>query len=106
MFFYFQQLPEPLFLYQFYNNFIGLAKECQRVIVAEAEKCQGNQIKDKFGPSPQMNAVIFKIKDLLRQLPVANYRTLRHLFAHLNKYGPRLFVFCSLHKDSEMQTSS
>ncbi|XP_013862949.1 rho GTPase-activating protein 29 isoform X2 [Austrofundulus limnaeus] len=82
---YLRQLPEPLFLYRFYNNFIGLAKECQRVIVAEADKCPGSQIKDKFGPSPQMNAVIFKVRDLLRQLPVANYRTLRHLLAHLNK---------------------
>ncbi|XP_076601794.1 rho GTPase-activating protein 29-like isoform X1 [Chaetodon auriga] len=80
---YLRQLPEPLILYRYYNDFIGLAKECQRVIVEEADKPQSTG--EKGGPSVHLNRVIFKIRDCLRQLPTANYRTLRFLIAHLNR---------------------
>ncbi|XP_039999597.1 rho GTPase-activating protein 29-like isoform X1 [Xiphias gladius] len=82
---YLRQLPEPLILYRYYNDFIGLSKECQRVIVEEADKPQNTQTGERGGPSIQLNRVIFKIRDLLRQLPSANYRTLRFLIAHLNR---------------------
>ncbi|XP_023263162.1 rho GTPase-activating protein 29-like isoform X1 [Seriola lalandi dorsalis] len=82
---YLRQLPEPLILYRYYNDVIGLSKECQRVIVEEADKRQTTQTEEKVGPSIQLNRVIFKIRDLLRQLPTANYRTLRYLIAHLNR---------------------
>uniref|UniRef100_A0A3Q4H4V7 Rho GTPase-activating protein 29 n=1 Tax=Neolamprologus brichardi TaxID=32507 RepID=A0A3Q4H4V7_NEOBR len=83
---YLRQLPEPLIHYRFYNDVIGLAKECQRVIVEEADnKAQNNQPREKTGPSMQLNRVIFKIRDLFRQLPPANYRTLRYLIAHLHR---------------------
>uniref|UniRef100_A0AAZ3QCB2 Rho GTPase-activating protein 29 n=1 Tax=Oncorhynchus tshawytscha TaxID=74940 RepID=A0AAZ3QCB2_ONCTS len=64
---YLRQLPEPLILYRYYNDFIGLAKE----------RVEGEHIK--------LNRVIFKIRDLLRQLPPAHYRTLRFLTAHLHR---------------------
>ncbi|KAM4552606.1 rho GTPase-activating protein 29-like isoform 1-T1 [Odontesthes bonariensis] len=82
---YLRQLPEPLILYRFYNDFIGLAKECQRVIVEEKDKRHSTQPGEKGGPSIKLNRVIFKIRDLLRQLPTANYKTLRYLMAHLNR---------------------
>ncbi|KAM7379619.1 hypothetical protein PAMP_005161 [Pampus punctatissimus] len=82
---YLRQLPEPLILYRYYNDIIGLAKECQRVIVEEADRSQSTQTVEKGGPSIQLNRVIFKIRDLLRQLPITNYRTLRYLIAHLNR---------------------
>uniref|UniRef100_A0A669DCY4 Rho GTPase-activating protein 29 n=1 Tax=Oreochromis niloticus TaxID=8128 RepID=A0A669DCY4_ORENI len=83
---YLRQLPEPLIHYRFYNDVIGLAKECQKVIVEEADnKAQNNQPREKTGPSMQLNRVIFKIRDLFRQLPPANYRTLRYLIAHLHR---------------------
>ncbi|KAM8850428.1 rho GTPase-activating protein 29-like isoform 2-T2 [Spinachia spinachia] len=82
---YLRQLPEPLILYRHYNDVIGLAKECQRVIVEEAEKPPSTPPGEKGGSSIQLNGVIFKIRDLLRQLPTANYRTLRFLIAHLNR---------------------
>ncbi|XP_042353609.1 rho GTPase-activating protein 29-like isoform X2 [Plectropomus leopardus] len=82
---YLRQLPEPLILYRYYNDIIGLAKECQRVIVEEADKPQSPQTGEKGGPSVQLNRVIFKIRDLLRQLPTANYKTLCFLIAHLNR---------------------
>uniref|UniRef100_A0AAZ3NMD1 Rho GTPase-activating protein 29 n=1 Tax=Oncorhynchus tshawytscha TaxID=74940 RepID=A0AAZ3NMD1_ONCTS len=73
---YLRQLPEPLILYRYYNDFIGLAKESQRVIIEEKSGVEGD-IK--------LNRVIFKIRDLLRQLPPAHYRTLRFLTAHLHR---------------------
>ncbi|KAK9538763.1 hypothetical protein VZT92_003913 [Zoarces viviparus] len=82
---YLRQLPEPLILYRYYNDIIGLSKECQRVIVEEADKPPSTQTGEKEGASVQLNRVIFKIRDLLRQLPTANYRTLRFLIAHLNR---------------------
>uniref|UniRef100_A0A672JRT4 Rho GTPase-activating protein 29 n=1 Tax=Salarias fasciatus TaxID=181472 RepID=A0A672JRT4_SALFA len=82
---YLRQLPEPLILYRFYNDFIGLAKECQRVIVEESDKPQNSQTGEKSSPSVQLNKVILKIRDVLRQLPAANYRTLRYLIAHLHR---------------------
>ncbi|XP_037314948.2 rho GTPase-activating protein 29-like [Pungitius pungitius] len=82
---YLRQLPEPLILYRYYNDIIGLAKECQRVIVEEAKKTQSTPLGEKGEASIQLNRVIFKIRDLLRQLPTANYKTLRFLIAHLNR---------------------
>ncbi|KAM9350203.1 rho GTPase-activating protein 29-like [Symphorus nematophorus] len=82
---YLRQLPEPLILYRYYNDFIGLAKECQRVIVEEADKPPSTEAGEKGRPSVQLNRVLFKIRDFLRQLPTANYRTLRFLIAHLNR---------------------
>ncbi|KAF1383607.1 hypothetical protein PFLUV_G00133620 [Perca fluviatilis] len=82
---YLRQLPEPLILYRYYNDIIGLAKECQRVIAEEADKPQSTHAGEKGGTSIQLNRVIFKIRDLLHQLPTTNYRTLRFLIAHLNR---------------------
>lgn len=35
--------------------------------------------------SVELNRVLFKIKDLLRQLPPANYKTLQFLVEHLQR---------------------
>ncbi|XP_061095430.1 rho GTPase-activating protein 29 isoform X2 [Conger conger] len=72
---YLRQLPEPLILFRYYNDFIGLAKECQRIIVEQAE--------DNSQMSIELNRVIFKIRDLLRQLPPAHHKTLQFLIGHL-----------------------
>ncbi|XP_045550446.1 rho GTPase-activating protein 29 isoform X2 [Salmo salar] len=117
---YLRQLPEPLILYRYYNNFIGLAKESQRVIIEEKAAARALQTQDQERPggeqprpggtqpwvegellplttsqpgggelpkqpSIKLNRVIFKIRDLLRQLPPAHYRTLRFLTAHLHR---------------------
>uniref|UniRef100_A0A8D3C4T2 Rho GTPase-activating protein 29 n=1 Tax=Scophthalmus maximus TaxID=52904 RepID=A0A8D3C4T2_SCOMX len=83
---YLRQLPEPLILFRFYNDFIGLAKESQSIIVEEMEAL-------RLSPSPvtpaqvsvELNRVLFKIKDLLRQLPPAHYKTLQFLIEHLHR---------------------
>ncbi|XP_042185099.1 rho GTPase-activating protein 29-like isoform X2 [Oncorhynchus tshawytscha] len=115
---YLRQLPEPLILYRYYNDFIGLAKESQRVIIEEKAVARVLQEHGRPGgeqprpggtqsgvegeqpplttrqpgggelpkqPSIKLNRVIFKIRDLLRQLPPAHYRTLRFLTAHLHR---------------------
>uniref|UniRef100_A0A3Q0STZ8 Rho GTPase-activating protein 29 n=1 Tax=Amphilophus citrinellus TaxID=61819 RepID=A0A3Q0STZ8_AMPCI len=82
---YLRQLPEPLILFRYYNDFIGLAKESQSIIVEELEA-------QRLSPTPvtpgqvsvELNRVLFKIKDVLRQLPPANYRTLQFLIEHLH----------------------
>nr|XP_046216532.1 rho GTPase-activating protein 29-like isoform X2 [Oncorhynchus gorbuscha] len=111
---YLRQLPEPLILYRYYNDIIGLAKESQRVIIEEKAVARALQDQGRPGgeqprpggtqpgvegeqppmrtsqpggdqPSIKLNRVIFKIRDLLRQLPPANYKTLRFLIAHLHR---------------------
>ncbi|XP_076837880.1 rho GTPase-activating protein 29-like [Brachyhypopomus gauderio] len=83
---YLRQLPEPLILYGHYNKFIGLAKEAQRLLV--------DTVDHRVGEQPclnvEVNRVIFKIRDLLRQLPPAHYRTLHFLVAHLHSLRPRV----------------
>ncbi|XP_029003946.1 rho GTPase-activating protein 29 isoform X2 [Betta splendens] len=87
---YLRQLPEPLILFRYYNDFIGLAKESQSIIVEELEAL-------RLSPSPvtpaqvsvELNRVLFKIKDLLRQLPSAHYKTLQFLIEHLHRVTER-----------------
>lgn len=81
------QLPEPLILFRYYNDFIGLAKESQSIIMEELEAL-------RVSPTPvtpaqvsvELNRVLFKIRDLLRQLPPAHYKTLQFLIEHLHRY--------------------
>nr|XP_019943311.1 PREDICTED: rho GTPase-activating protein 29-like isoform X1 [Paralichthys olivaceus] len=83
---YLRQLPEPLILFRFYNDFIGLAKESQSIIVEELEAL-------RLSPTPvtlaqvsvELNRVLFKIKDLLKQLPPTHYKTLQFLIEHLHR---------------------
>ncbi|XP_067342048.1 rho GTPase-activating protein 29 isoform X2 [Channa argus] len=87
---YLRQLPEPLILFRFYNDFIGLARESQSIIVEELEAL-------RLSPTPvtpaqfsvELNRVLFKIKDLLRQLPPAHYKTLQFLIEHLHRVTER-----------------
>ncbi|CAJ1081869.1 rho GTPase-activating protein 29 isoform X1 [Xyrichtys novacula] len=87
---YLRQLPEPLILFRYYNDFIGLAKESQSIIVEELEAL-------RLGPTPvtpaqvsvDLNRVLFKIKDLLKQLPPAHYKTLQFLIEHLHRVSER-----------------
>lgn len=79
----FPQLPEPLILSRFYNEFIGLAKESQN-INGELDKKQMRPKSNKQqSVCIELNRIILKIKDLLRLLPTANHNTLKFLLAHL-----------------------
>ncbi|XP_068566173.1 rho GTPase-activating protein 29 isoform X2 [Cebidichthys violaceus] len=83
---YLRQLPEPLILFRYYNDFIGLAKESQSVIVEELEALRLSPIPvTPAQVSVDLNRVLFKIKDLLRQLPPVHYKTLQFLIEHLHR---------------------
>ncbi|XP_076131582.1 rho GTPase-activating protein 29-like [Alosa pseudoharengus] len=77
---YLRQLPEPLIQYRFYNDVIGIAKETQKIVMVEAAAEQ-----DSSGQSltTEVDRVVLKLRDLLRHLPSANYKTLHFLLAHL-----------------------
>nr|XP_046227801.1 rho GTPase-activating protein 29 isoform X3 [Scatophagus argus] len=83
---YLRQLPEPLILFRYYNDFIGLAKESQSIIVEELEALRLSLTPVAPAQiSVELNRVLFKIKDLLRQLPPAHYKTLQFLIEHLHR---------------------
>uniref|UniRef100_A0A8C9V199 Rho GTPase-activating protein 29 n=1 Tax=Scleropages formosus TaxID=113540 RepID=A0A8C9V199_SCLFO len=80
---YLRQLPEPLILFRYYNDFIGLAKESQSILSDEVDRGRSTAKTEQAQISVELNRVLFKIKDLLRQLPLAHYRTLQFLIGHL-----------------------
>ncbi|XP_069007484.1 rho GTPase-activating protein 29 isoform X1 [Embiotoca jacksoni] len=83
---YLRQLPEPLILFRYYNDFIGLAKESQSIIVEELEALRlSPALASPAQVSVDLNRVLFKIKDLLRQLPPAHYKTLQFIVEHLHR---------------------
>ncbi|NXU95258.1 RHG29 protein, partial [Xiphorhynchus elegans] len=82
---YLRQLPEPLILFRLYNEFIGLAKESQHVN-EELDTTQASpKSKKRQSICIELNRIIIKIKDLLKQLPVPNYNTLQYLTGHLHR---------------------
>ncbi|KFQ09133.1 Rho GTPase-activating protein 29, partial [Leptosomus discolor] len=82
---YLRQLPEPLILFRLYNEFIGLAKESQNVNEELDPKQASPQSKKRQSICIELNRIIIKIKDLLKQLPVPNYNTLQYLIGHLHR---------------------
>ncbi|XP_058606954.1 rho GTPase-activating protein 29 isoform X2 [Onychostoma macrolepis] len=80
---YLRQLPEPLILYRYYNDIIGLAKETQNM--DETDSTKEKSPGEKLCLSIELKRVLFKIRDLLRQLPAAHYRTLQFLITHLHR---------------------
>ncbi|XP_051990486.1 rho GTPase-activating protein 29-like isoform X3 [Xyrauchen texanus] len=80
---YLRQLPEPLILYRYYNDVIGLAKETQNM--DETDSPMGKSSGEQLCLSIELKRVIFKIRDLLHQLPLAHYKTLQFLIAHLHR---------------------
>ncbi|XP_030902577.2 rho GTPase-activating protein 29 isoform X2 [Melopsittacus undulatus] len=82
---YLRQLPEPLILFRLYNEFIGLAKESQNINEELDAKQASPRSKKRQSICIELNRIIIKIKDLLKQLPVPNYNTLQYLIGHLHR---------------------
>ncbi|XP_074453828.1 rho GTPase-activating protein 29 isoform X2 [Larus michahellis] len=82
---YLRQLPEPLILFRLYNEFIGLAKESQSANEELDAKQASPKSKTRQSICIELNRIIIKIKDLLKQLPVPNYNTLQYLIGHLHR---------------------
>nr|XP_057916451.1 rho GTPase-activating protein 29 isoform X2 [Doryrhamphus excisus] len=87
---YLRQLPEPLILFRYYDDLIGLAKESQSGIVADLEAFRlSSSPVMPAQVSVELNRILFKIKDLLRQLPHTHYKTLQFLIEHLHRVTER-----------------
>ncbi|XP_067394539.1 rho GTPase-activating protein 29 isoform X2 [Emydura macquarii macquarii] len=82
---YLRQLPEPLILFRLYNEFIGLAKESQSLNEELDLKQTSPRSKKRQSVCIEVNRIIIKMKDLLRQLPIPNYNTLQYLTGHLHR---------------------
>ncbi|NXV13466.1 RHG29 protein, partial [Cepphus grylle] len=82
---YLRQLPEPLILFRLYNEFIGLAKESQSANEELDAKQASPKSKKRQSICIELNRIIIKTKDLLKQLPVPNYNTLQYLIGHLHR---------------------
>ncbi|XP_036112784.1 rho GTPase-activating protein 29 [Molossus molossus] len=82
---YLRQLPEPFVLFRLYKEFIDLAKEIQHV--NEEQETKKDSLEDKKWPSTciEINRILLKSKDLLRQLPVSNFNSLHYLIVHLKR---------------------
>uniref|UniRef100_A0A7N5K966 Rho GTPase-activating protein 29 n=1 Tax=Ailuropoda melanoleuca TaxID=9646 RepID=A0A7N5K966_AILME len=82
---YLRQLPEPFVLFRLYKEFIDLAKEIQHV--NEEQESKKDNSEDKKWPSTciEINRILIKSKDLLRQLPVSNFNSLHYLIVHLKR---------------------
>ncbi|XP_061099163.1 rho GTPase-activating protein 29-like isoform X2 [Conger conger] len=80
---YLRQLPEPLILFRYYNDYIGLVKESQCAIMDEVDAARKSPASEQPTLSVELNRVILKLRDLLRQLPSTHYRTLQFLLQHL-----------------------
>lgn len=82
---YLRQLPEPFVLFRLYKEFIDLAKEIQHV--NEEQETKKDNLEDKKWPSTciEINRILLKSKDLLRQLPVSNFNSLHYLIVHLKR---------------------
>lgn len=82
---YLRQLPEPFILFRLYKEFIDLAKEIQHVNEEQETKKDG--LEDKKWPSTciEINRILLKSKDLLRQLPASNFNSLCYLIMHLKR---------------------
>ncbi|NXG50470.1 RHG29 protein, partial [Psilopogon haemacephalus] len=82
---YLRQLPEPLILFRLYNEFIGLAKESQNINEELDAKQASLRSRTRQSICIELNRIIIKIKDLLKQLPIPNYNTLQYLIGHLHR---------------------
>ncbi|KAM6168570.1 rho GTPase-activating protein 29 isoform 2-T2 [Erethizon dorsatum] len=82
---YLRQLPEPFILFRLYKEFIDLAKEIQHV--NEEQEIKKDSTEDKKYPNMcvEINRILLKSKDLLRQLPASNFNSLHYLIVHLKR---------------------
>ncbi|XP_024922001.1 rho GTPase-activating protein 45 isoform X1 [Cynoglossus semilaevis] len=93
---YLRQLPEPLMLFRLYNSLMGVAKESlqsEEETPEEAESGGTNPAVSKgaelvdLGPDtdPEVLVLVDKLKEHLKELPKANFATLRYIVRHLRR---------------------
>lgn len=82
---YLRQLPEPFILFRLYKEFIDLAKEIHRVNEEQETKKGAPEDRKWSSTCIEINRILLKSKDLLRQLPASNFNSLHFLLAHLKR---------------------
>uniref|UniRef100_A0A0P6J4J8 Rho GTPase-activating protein 29 n=1 Tax=Heterocephalus glaber TaxID=10181 RepID=A0A0P6J4J8_HETGA len=82
---YLRQLPEPFILFRLYKEFIDLTKEIQHVNEEQEIKKDSTEDKKYANTCIEINRILLKSKDLLRQLPASNFNSLRYLILHLKR---------------------
>ncbi|XP_037357142.1 rho GTPase-activating protein 29 isoform X2 [Talpa occidentalis] len=82
---YLRQLPEPFILFRLYKEFIDLAKEIQRINEEQETKKDHPEDKKCSSICIEINRILLKSKDLLRQLPASNLNSLHYLIVHLKR---------------------
>ncbi|XP_054996128.1 rho GTPase-activating protein 29 [Sorex araneus] len=82
---YLRQLPEPFILFRLYKEFIDLAKEIHRVNEEQETKKGISEDRKWSSTCVEINRILLKSKDLLRQLPASNFNSLHFLLAHLKR---------------------
>ncbi|XP_063056563.1 rho GTPase-activating protein 45 isoform X2 [Engraulis encrasicolus] len=82
---YLRQLPEPIICFQLYNSLMGLAKESMQAEEG-GETGKGPELKDQ-GPntSPEVLALVERLKEQLAGIPKDNHSTLRYIARHLHR---------------------
>lgn len=87
------QLPEPIMPFRLYNRLMGLAKESLQGEGEEAESSATNPAVVR-GPElvnlgsntdPQILVLVDSLKEVLKELPKANFSTLRYIVRHLRR---------------------
>nr|XP_033811052.1 rho GTPase-activating protein 45 isoform X2 [Geotrypetes seraphini] len=80
---YLRQLPEPIMLFRFYNELMGLAKES---LQDGAKPGKRLEVVDKGSETDKLLlSVVLKLKDLLQELPAENLATLQYIIQHLKR---------------------
>ncbi|XP_004699630.1 rho GTPase-activating protein 29 [Echinops telfairi] len=82
---YLRQLPEPFILFRLYKECIDLAKELQHINEEHETKKNGPEDKKCANTCIEINRILLKSKDLLRQLPASNLNSLHYLIVHLKR---------------------
>ncbi|KAF7480177.1 rho GTPase-activating protein 29-like [Marmota monax] len=82
---YLRQLPEPFILFRLYKEFMDLAKEIQHVNEEQETKKDNPEDKKYSNMCIEINRILLKSKDLLRQLPASNFNSLHYLIVHLKR---------------------
>uniref|UniRef100_A0A1A8EY84 Histocompatibility (Minor) HA-1 n=1 Tax=Nothobranchius korthausae TaxID=1143690 RepID=A0A1A8EY84_9TELE len=105
----FLQLPEPIVPFRLYNRLMGLAKDSLQgeADTAEGEEGgtgpavgRGPELVD-LGPDtePEVLVLVDSLKELLKEIPKANFATLRYITRHLRRIA-------ELEEDNKMSPSN
>ncbi|KAG3281384.1 rho GTPase-activating protein 29-like [Ictidomys tridecemlineatus] len=78
---YLQQLPESVVLFRWYQKFMELANIIQHINQEQDTKRDNSEDNTYI----EINQILLKTKDLLRQLPSSNFNTLHYLIVYLKQ---------------------